>query len=177
VNELEAQLDRFLLKTPTIGKEVFLARGAAVIGDVTLGDHASVWYNAVLRGDLNRISVGHHSNVQDCVVVHVANQFACEIGDYVTIGHGAHVHACTIGEETLIGMGSTILDGAAVGRQCMVGAGALITQGASFPDGSLILGAPAKVARPLTAEERNRLKAPAEKYAQIAAYCLRKGMA
>ena len=134
------QLDRFLLKQPKLGKGVYLARGAAVLGDVTLGDYSSVWYNAVLRGDINRIVVGHHSNIQDNAVLHLADDFPCLVGNYVTIGHSAVVHACKVGDETLVGMGAVILDGAVIGRQCLIGARALVTQGAKIPAGSLVLG-------------------------------------
>jgi carbonic anhydrase/acetyltransferase-like protein (isoleucine patch superfamily) len=139
---------------------------------VTLGDSASVWYNAVLRGDINRIVVGHHSNVQDGAVLHLADEFPCLVGNYVTIGHSAVVHACTVGDECLIGMGAVILDGAVIGEQSIIGARALVTQGTQIPPGSLVLGAPAKVARSLSAEERQRLKYWAEKYVRNAQYCL-----
>ena len=147
-----------------------------VLGDVTLGEAASVWYNAVLRGDINRIVVGHHTNIQDNAVLHLADDLPCVVGNYVTIGHSAVVHACTVGDECLIGMGAVILDGAELGAQCLVGARALVTQGAKIPPGSLVLGAPAKVARALTPEERANLKYWAEKYAANAAYCLEHGI-
>jgi len=170
--KLSSQLDTFLLKKPTLGKDVYIAKGAAVMGDVTLGDASSVWYNAVLRGDINRIVVGHHSNIQDNAVLHLADDFPCIVGNYVTIGHSAIVHACTVADECLIGMGAVILDGAELGPQCLVGARALVTQNMKIPEGSLVLGAPAKVARALTPEERANLKYWAEKYAANAAYCL-----
>src|SRR5213596_1672633 len=119
------RLEIFLRKKPTLGQNVYIARGAVVIGDVTIGESSSVWYNAVLRGDINRIVVGHHTNIQDNAVLHLADDFACEVGDYVTIGHSAIVHACTVGNEVLVGMGATILDGAIIGDQCLIGAGAL----------------------------------------------------
>jgi carbonic anhydrase/acetyltransferase-like protein (isoleucine patch superfamily) len=173
MSKLSKQLDRFLSKIPTIGKGVYIARGAAVLGDVTLGDYSSVWYNAVLRGDINRIAVGHHSNVQDNAVLHLADDFPCIIGNYVTIGHSAVVHACTVGDEVLVGMGAVILDGAEIGRQSLIGAKALVTQGTKIPAGSLVLGAPAKVVRVLTKEERAGLKAWAQKYVENSAYCLK----
>src|SRR3984957_10447023 len=120
-----------------------------------MGDHSSVWYNAVVRGDINYIKIGHHSNIQDNAVLHLADDFPCIVGDYVTVGHSAIVHACTIGHECLIGMGAVILDGAELGEQCLVGARALVTQNVKIPPGSLVLGAPAKVIRPLTPEERS----------------------
>lgn len=173
---LRGQLERFLLKQPTIGNEVFIAEGAAVIGDVTLGDHSSVWFNAVLRGDINRIVVGHHSNIQDNAVLHLADDFPCLVGNYVTIGHGAIVHACTVGDECLIGMGAVVLDGAEIGDQCLIGAKALVTQGMKVPPGSLVLGAPGKVVRQLAAEERAGLKHWAEKYVANSSFYRRHGL-
>jgi carbonic anhydrase/acetyltransferase-like protein (isoleucine patch superfamily) len=174
--QLERQLDTFLRKPPTLGQGVYLARGAVVLGDVTLGDGSSVWYNAVLRGDINRIVVGHHSNIQDNAVVHLADDYPCIIGDWVTVGHSAVVHACMIGDETLIGMGAVVLDGAEVGRQCLIGAKALVTPGTTIPDGALVLGAPAKVVRIMSEKERGDLKHWAEKYVHNAAYCLKHGI-
>jgi carbonic anhydrase/acetyltransferase-like protein (isoleucine patch superfamily) len=173
MSKLSKQLDRFLSQKPKLGKGVYIARGAAVLGDVTLGDYSSVWYNAVLRGDINRIVVGHHSNIQDNAVLHLADDFPCIVGNYVTVGHSAIVHACNVGDETLVGMGAVILDGAVIGRQCLIGARALVTQGAKIPAGSLVLGAPAKVVRALTREERAGLKAWAQKYVENSAYCLK----
>src|SRR3954470_9965976 len=171
--DLETRLNTYLGKKPQIGKGVYIARGAVVIGDVTLGDHSSVWYNAVLRGDINRIEVGHHTNIQDNAVLHLADDFPCVLGNYVTIGHSAVVHACRVEDEVLIGMGAVILDGAIIGRQSIVGAKALVTQGAQIPAGSLVLGAPAKVVRALTQEERAGLKAWAQKYVENSDYCLK----
>lgn len=170
------QLDSFLRKRPTLGPNVYIARGAVVVGDVTLGAGASVWYNAVLRADINRIVVGTGSNVQDNAVLHLAGDLPCLVGNYVTIGHAAVVHACTIGDECLIGMGAVVLDGAVVGKQCLIGARALVTQNALIPDGSLVLGAPAKVVRPLTPEELATLKIYAEHYVENGAYCLEHGL-
>jgi carbonic anhydrase/acetyltransferase-like protein (isoleucine patch superfamily) len=172
MSDLRELLNTFLRRQPRIGNEVYIATGAVVIGDVALGDHSSVWYNAVLRGDINRIEVGHHTNVQDNAVIHLAEEFPCILGSYVTIGHSAIVHACTIGDETLVGMGATILDGAVVGRQCIIGANALVTQGAQIPDGSLVMGSPGRVMRTLTADQRGSLKVWADKYVVNAAYCL-----
>jgi carbonic anhydrase/acetyltransferase-like protein (isoleucine patch superfamily) len=166
------RLDEFLGKKPALGKDVYIARGAVVVGDVTLGDGASVWYNAVLRGDINRIVVGAGSNIQDNSVVHLADDYPCIVGSYVTVGHSAIVHACTIGDECLIGMGAVILDGAEIGAQCLIGAKALVTQQSRIPAGSLVLGAPARIVRALMPEERTGLKYWAEKYVANAAYCL-----
>ncbi len=174
--ELDPQLDKFLRRQPKLGKNVFIAKTATVIGDVTLGAHSSVWYGAVLRGDINRIVVGHHTNVQDNAVLHLADQFACVLGNWVTVGHGAIVHACTVGDECLVGMGAVILDGAVIGKQSIIGAKALVTQGTKIPPGSLVLGAPAKVVRQLTKEERAGLKWWAQKYVDNGAYCLKHGI-
>lgn len=173
MTELDARLDQFLRRPPTLGRDVYIARGAVVVGDVTLGDHASVWYNAVLRGDINRIVVGHHTNIQDNAVLHLADKLPCLVGSYVTIGHAAIVHAATVGDECLVGMGAVILDGAVIGEQSLIGARALVTQGMQIPPGSLVLGAPAKVVRALTPEERAKLKTFAEKYVGTAVYCLK----
>ncbi|MEY4198953.1 MAG: hypothetical protein RLZZ265_693, partial [Verrucomicrobiota bacterium] len=126
---LEERFDTFLRKKPVLGNGVYLAKTAVVLGDVTLGDYASVWYGAVLRGDINRIVVGANTNIQDNAVVHLADDFPCLIGEWVTVGHSAIVHACTVGDECLIGMGATILDGAEIGAQSIVGANALVTGG------------------------------------------------
>jgi carbonic anhydrase/acetyltransferase-like protein (isoleucine patch superfamily) len=173
MGELDQQLGTFLRKKPKLGKVVYLAKSATVVGDVTLGAHSSVWYGAVLRGDINRIVVGHHSNIQDNAVLHLADDFPCLVGNWVTIGHGAIVHACEVGDETLVGMGAVILDGAVIGRQSIIGAKALVTQGTKIPPGSLVLGAPAKVVRKLSKEERAGLKWWAEKYVDNGAYCLK----
>src|SRR6185503_19300172 len=146
-------------------------------GDVALGEQTSVWFNAVLRGDINRISVGHHTNIQDNAVVHLADDFPCILGNYVTVGHSAIVHACTVQDEVLLGMGSVILDGAVIGEQTLIGARALVTQGMQIPPGSLVLGVPAKVVRELTVQERTGLKALAEKYVRIAMYYRQRGIA
>jgi carbonic anhydrase/acetyltransferase-like protein (isoleucine patch superfamily) len=175
MKKLGKQMERFLRKEPAIGKGVFMAPGAVVLGNVTLGDHSSVWFNAVLRGDINSIVVGHHTNVQDNAVLHLADDYGCVVGNYVTIGHSAIVHACAIGDEVLVGMGSTILDGAVIGEQSLIGANALVTQGTRIPAGSLVLGSPAKVVRQLTAEERRKLKGMAEKYVELASHYLEGG--
>ena len=173
MGDLNSQLDIFLRKKPVLGRDVYLAKGAAVLGDVAVGDHSSVWYNAVLRGDINRIVVGHHTNIQDNAMIHVEDELPCLIGNYVTIGHLAIVHACTVGDEVLIGMGATILDGAIIGAHSLIGANSLVTQRTRIPPGSLVLGSPAKVARALNAAELAGLRNSAEKYARNAAYCLR----
>ncbi|HAB16294.1 MAG TPA: gamma carbonic anhydrase family protein [Verrucomicrobiota bacterium] len=176
MDALVRQLDTYLRREPRLGCQVYLAATAVVVGDVTLGDYSSVWYGAVLRGDINRIVVGHHSNVQDNAVLHLADDFPCLVGNWVTIGHSANVHACTVEDECLIGIGATVLDGAVVGAQSLVGANALVTPGTQIPPGSLVLGSPASVKRSLSAEERAGLKYWAEKYVVNGAYCLERGL-
>ena len=133
MGDLDPQLDQFLRKQPSLGEGVYLASTAVVVGDVRIGDYSSVWYHAVLRGDINYIRVGAYTNIQDGAVVHLADEHPCEIGDWVTVGHSAVVHACEIGNECLIGMNCTILDGAVIGAQSVVGANALVTGGTQIP--------------------------------------------
>lgn len=167
------QLDTHLRATPQIGTSVYIARGSSVIGDVRLGDFSSVWYGAVLRGDIQRIEVGAYSNVQDNAVLHVADEYPCRVGNWVTIGHSATIHACTIGDECLIGMGAIILDGSVIGAQSLIAAGAVVTPGTEIPPGSMVVGTPGRVKRALTDEERAGLKHWAEKYVVNGSYCLR----
>lgn len=166
---LEDRLKTFLGKSPTIPSTAYVAPQATVIGDVRLGEHASVWPGCVLRGDINYIKIGEGSNVQDGTIVHLADNYGVDVGDYVTIGHAAIVHACTIEDECLIGMGSTVMDGAVIGHNSIVGAGALVTQGTKIPPGSLVIGSPAKVVRQLSDEEQSKLKSWAEKYVKVSA--------
>lgn len=154
---------------PELGPESFIAPGARLIGDVVLGARASVWFNAVLRGDRARITVGADSNVQDGAVVHADPGMPTEIGRGVTIGHQAIVHGATVGDNSLIGMGATLLNRAVIGADSIVGAQALVTEGKVFPDGSLIVGAPARVVRPLTEAEIADLRGSAAGYVANAA--------
>jgi carbonic anhydrase/acetyltransferase-like protein (isoleucine patch superfamily) len=156
-------------RSPSIHETAFVAWNAEVGGSVELGQGVSVWYGAVVRGDLAPISIGEESNVQDGAILHVVEGGPCTIGKGVTIGHGAIVHACTVGDYSLVGMGSIILDGAIIGSESIVGAGALVTQGKRFPPRSMILGSPAKVVRNLTPDEVESLREHARKYAELAA--------
>lgn len=144
--------------------DVLICEGAQVSGDVTLGKGVSVWYNAVIRGDDGAITVGEGTNIQDCAVLHEETR----IGTGCTIGHGAIVHGCTVGDNVLIGMGAIVLNGAKIGDNCIVGAGALVTGKMDAPAGSMILGSPAKVVRPLTAEELAGNRQSAEGYRKAA---------
>ena len=156
-------------KRPQIGAGVYLAPSAALIGDVTVGEQSSIWFGSVLRGDINRIAIGHHTNIQDLSVCHVADDFACVVGNYVTVGHRVVLHACTIENEVLVGMGAIVMDGVVVGDQCIIGAGALLTRGLQVPPGSLVYGAPAKVVSRLSDNERSAIRHWAEKYCRVAA--------
>jgi len=163
----EERLSTYLDQGPQIDDTAYIAKGAIVIGAVSLGLNSSIWHNTVLRGDINTIEIGEGSNVQDGTVVHLADDYGVRVGKYVTIGHSAMIHACEIGDECLIGMQATILDGAVIGAQSIVGAGALVTKGTQIPEGSLVLGAPAKVVRALSEKERAGLKGLAEKYVAV----------
>jgi len=136
-------------KHPTIHPTAFIAPTAVIIGDVTIEERASVWYNAVLRSDFNPIVVRRGANVQDCAVIHVTPRSGVDIGAGATIGHSCVIHAATLGEECLVGNGSTVLDGARIGVRAMIAAGSLVTPGTEIPDGMLALGAPAKVRGPV----------------------------
>ena len=131
----------------------YIAPGAIVLGDVTLGEDVNIWYHATVRGDRAPIAIGKGSNIQDNSVVHVDAGYPVTIGENVTVGHGAILHGCSIGDNSLVGMGAIIMNGAEIGKNCIVGAGALVTQGTRVPDNSLILGNPARVKRQLTEEE------------------------
>ena len=154
---------------PKLGRAVFVAPNASVIGDVVLGDESSVWFGTVLRGDAFPIRIGARTNVQDNTVVHVTGGLAATaVGDDVTIGHLALIHGCTVGNRCLIGMGSTLLDGAVVEDDCMVAAGSLVPPRMRIPTGSLAMGRPAKVVRTLTPADLEHIRAAGAVYAEYA---------
>lgn len=163
----EEQIHRFLGQPPRIAPSAFIAPGAFLAGDVTVGESASIWPATSLRGDIAPIRIGAHSNVQDGAVVHVADDLPAIVGEWVTIGHKALVHACEIGNEVLVGMGSIILDGAKIGDRCIIGANATVTGGSIIPPGSLVLGSPAKVKRTLSEEEQAGIRVWAERYVTL----------
>ena len=136
-----------------IDSTAYLAQGAVVTGDVTVGADLGIWYNAVIRGDEAPIQIGARSNIQDNATVHVDADAPVRIGEGVTVGHNAIVHGCTIGDNTLIGMGAIVLDNAVIGRDCIIGAGALVTEGKTVPDGTVWFGSPAKQARQMRPED------------------------
>jgi gamma-carbonic anhydrase len=152
---------------PSVHESAFLAPGCFVLGAVELAEQSSIWFGAVLRGDINRIIVGTQSNVQDGSVLHVSDDFACILGQRVTVGHRAVVHACTIGDEVLIGMGAIILDGAVIGARSIIAAGSLVTKGMQVPEGSLVMGSPARIVRPLTEAEQKANAQLALKYVEL----------
>ena len=158
-------------KLRTSDENVVICEGACVVGDVTLAKGVSVWYNAVIRGDQGPIEIGDDTNVQDCAVIHENTK----IGSGCTVGHGAIVHGCTVGSNTLIGMGAIVLNGARIGNNCIVGAGALVTGKMDAPDGSLLLGNPAKIVRELTDAEKRNLEENAAHYIELAAEQFEKG--
>ena len=141
------------MKKPQIDEQAVVADGAVVLGDVTIEKNASIWYNAVIRGDVNSISIGEGTNIQDLAVLHVDADAPMSIGQNVTIGHGAILHGCTIKDQALIGMGAIVLNGAEIGKGSMIAAGALVPQNTVVPDGALYMGNPAKFRRMLTEEE------------------------
>ena len=155
------QLDEHL---PQIDKSAWIAESADVMGAVSLAADTSVWFNAVIRGDTETITIGEGSNIQDLAVIHADNGLPVVVGKHVTVGHQVMLHGCTIGDESLIGIAAVVLNGARIGRNCVVGAGSVVTEGKEFPDGSLIMGTPAKVVRELTPEQIEGLRMSAKHY-------------
>lgn len=158
-----------LMSRVVLGKDVFIAPGAIVVGNANLGNGVSVWFNAVIRADFDRISIGENTNVQDGVVMHVDHGRPIEIGKNCIIGHRAIIHGCTIGDSTLIGMGATVMNRAVVGRGCVIGANTLITEDMQVPDYSMVLGVPGKITRSLPPEIIAMIDIGAEAYLREAA--------
>ena len=154
-------------QVPNVHKDSFIASSADVIGNVFIGENSNIWFGTVLRGDMNYISVGDYTNIQDNSTVHNDEEFPAIIGDYVTVGHNSILHGCTISNNTLIGMGSTVLNGAEIGAYTIIGAGSLVTQGKRIPSGVLCMGVPAKVIRELTIEEKESIKISAQHYVEL----------
>lgn len=149
---------------PEVAASAWVADSAEVMGNVQLAEDASIWFGAVLRGDCESISIGEGSNIQDASVLHADLGKPLVVGRHVTVGHQVMLHGCTIGDESLIGIGAVVLNGAKIGRNCLVGAGALVTEGKEFPDGSMIIGSPAKAVRQLTPEQIEGLRRSAQHY-------------
>ena len=150
--------------TPDIADSAWVADNAQVIGDVHMAADSSVWFSSVVRGDTATIRIGEGTNIQDGSVLHADVGIPLTIGKHVTVGHMVQLHGCTIGDESLIGIGAIVLNGAKIGKNCLVGAGSLVTEGKEFPDGSMILGTPAKVVRQLTPEQIEGLRRSAQHY-------------
>jgi carbonic anhydrase/acetyltransferase-like protein (isoleucine patch superfamily) len=140
-------------KTPKIHETAYVAESAQVIGDVTLGKNSSIWDNAVVRGDLSSIYIGENTSVQDVCSIHNTKGIPVTIGNNVSIGHGAILHSCSVGNNTIIGMGSVVLDNAVIGENCIISAGAVVTPNTRIPDGSLVMGVPGRVVKPLTPDQ------------------------
>ena len=149
---------------PTIDSSVFVAKGAVVLGNITIDKECSIWYNVTIRSTESSITIGKGTNVQDNAVIHVGEHHPTVIGSYITIGHGAIIHGCTIEDNSLIGMGAIILNGAKIGKNCMIAAGTLIPQNKVIPDNSLVMGNPGKIIRQVTEEEILKNRENAEHY-------------
>ncbi|QJW44383.1 gamma carbonic anhydrase family protein [bacterium BFN5] len=153
---------------PQVDETVYVAPGVFVIGDVSIGACANIWYNTVLRGDIQPIKIGKYTNIQDNSTVHVMYDHPAIIGDYVTVGHGAIIHGCSVGNNCLIGMGAIILGYAEIGDNCIIAAGSLIPERKKIPPNSLVMGSPGKVVRTLTEEEIQGIRESALKYHKVA---------
>jgi carbonic anhydrase/acetyltransferase-like protein (isoleucine patch superfamily) len=160
-------------KIPNVEAALFIAWNAEVAGSVTLAADTSVWFSATLRGDIEPITLGRGSNVQDGATLHIDFDLPCIVGEGVTIGHNAILHGCTVGDDCLIGMGAIVLSGAVIGRECIVGAGALVTEGKTFPPRSLILGSPAKAVRTLDDAAIEKVRENGRVYVRLAAEAAR----
>ena len=165
-----------LKQSPKVHPSAFIAASADLIGAVTIGEEASIWYASVLRADINHIKIGARSNIQDGCVIHLESGQGTEVGQYVTVGHKAILHACWIDNEVLVGMGAIVMDGVEIGARSIIGAGALVTMGTKVPEGSLVLGSPARVVRQLSLEEQASVKGWAENYVQLSRRYLAEGI-
>lgn len=162
------RLERFLGAKPIVPSDVFVAPNATVVGKVSVGSRSSIWFQSVIRADINEIRIGSETNIQDGSILHVADQYSLTIGDQVTCGHRAILHACLVQDRVLIGMNATLMDGAEIGAGSIIGAGALVTKGSLIPRCSLVLGSPARVIRMLTGDEEKGIAELAAKYVFVA---------
>ena len=153
-------------QTPDIHSSCFIAPSADLVGSVVMHENASVWFNCVLRADNEPITVGRNSNVQDGSILHVDDSFPIQIGENVTVGHKVMLHGCSIGDGSLVGMNAVILNGSKIGKNCLIGANALVTEGTEIPDGSMVLGSPAKVVKQLDEKTQAMLKMGAAHYTE-----------
>jgi carbonic anhydrase/acetyltransferase-like protein (isoleucine patch superfamily) len=153
--------------SPQIDKSVYISENSTIIGNTSIDEFSNIWFNVVIRGDVNKITIGKYTNIQDLTMLHVSDSHKLTVGDYVTVGHRAIIHGSTIGNNVLIGMGSIILDGSIIGDNTIVGAGSLVPQNKIYPSNSLIMGTPAKVVRELTIEEIQSIKNSAINYTNL----------
>ena len=158
----------FKNQVPRVNDSVFAANGARIIGDVTIAAHANIWYNAVIRGDVNCIDIGEYTNIQDNCTIHVADPNPCRVGNFVTVGHGAILHGCIVESNCLIGMGAIVLNGTVIGENSIIGAGSLITENRIIPPNSLVVGAPGRVIRTVTDAEIVAIRESALEYHELA---------
>jgi gamma-carbonic anhydrase len=170
------RLDQFLGASPLIAGDVYVAPNATLLGKVSIGSGSSVWFQSVIRADINEIRIGSETNIQDGSILHVADRYGLVIGNQVSCGHRVILHACTIHDRVLVGMNAVVMDGAEVGEGSMIGAGALLTKGIRIPPGSLVLGSPAKIVRRLTASEQKGIEELAAKYVSVGKYYLGKNL-
>jgi carbonic anhydrase/acetyltransferase-like protein (isoleucine patch superfamily) len=168
------RLDQFLGASPLIAGDVYVAPNATLLGKVSIGSGSSVWFQSVIRADINEIRIGSETNIQDGSILHVADRFGLTIGNQVSCGHRVILHACTIHDRVLVGMNAVVMDGAEVGEGSIIGAGALLTKGIRIPPGSLVLGSPAKIVRRLNASEQKGIEELAAKYVSVGKYYLGK---
>ncbi|AYE33305.1 gamma carbonic anhydrase family protein [Clostridium septicum] len=160
-------IKNFQGKEPKIHKTCYISESVDIIGEVVIGENSNIWFGTRARGDMNKISIGENTNIQENSVVHVDTDFPTIIGDNVTVGHGAIIHGCEISDNVLIGMGSIILNGAKISKNTIVAAGSLVSQGKTFKEGVLLMGSPAKVVRDLTKEEINSIQTSANNYVAL----------
>jgi gamma-carbonic anhydrase len=172
IDRILRRLDRFLGARPVIASDVFVASNATVLGTVSIGSRSSVWFQSVIRADINHIQIGSETNIQDGSILHVADEYGLTIGNQVSCGHRAILHACTIQDRVLIGMNALVMDGAEIGAGSIIGAGALVTKETRIPPGSLVLGSPAKVVRLLTVGEQKSIEDLSAKYVVVGRYYL-----
>ena len=160
-------LHKYKNNFPKIAKDCFIAPSAEMIGDVEFGPGSSVWFNATIRADLNKVRIGKNVSIQDNCSVHVSRDDPTEIADNVVVGHGAIIHGAKVGSNTIIGMGAILLNGSKIGKNCIIGAGSVITEGTRIPDNSIAIGTPCKVVKPATEEHIERIKRNVEEYAKL----------
>jgi len=158
-----------------LGKPLFVAGNATVLGDITIGEEVGIWFGAVLRADKDRISIGDRSNIQDNCVVHTSRGFPVTLGKNVSVGHGAILHGCTVADQVLIGMGAIVLNGARIGKGSLIGAGAVIREGMEVPEGSVVVGVPGKIIKQTDAEQQQQILANAASYVELAGEYARHG--